>query len=467
MLTKLKVLIVIILVASAFSSHAGASPAEWTVLVYLNADNNLEPDSLRNFAQMANVGSNDKVNVVVEFDRIAKYVHTNPDWANTFRFLIKKDMLPLPFSSTEDLGEVNMGSGSALKDFVSWGKSKYPAKKYMLIIWDHGQGWRKFAASLAARKRVVEISRAVPLEINADSLKAASGVLRATEGIATSDGVTAPFRSAPGSSYRSVSNDETNGDVLYNREIADALKAALGQERIDVIGFDACLMGMLESGYAFHEVAKYMVASQELEPGAGWRYDTLLASLMSNPGQDGQSLAAATVNAYATAYTDASPEGPETTLSAVDLSKAKDLTAALSTLSDVLISKLDQELQAVIEARAAISTYAPGLGFHHVDLYLFLQELRIRTQDVSVRLAIDPVLTLLKQSVIANHVGSARKGTYGSNGIAIYFPANLHDYRSDPYSEGGYERSNTYYPVKFVQDSKWTDFLHAYWARVP
>ena len=53
-------------------------------------------------------------------------------------------MEPLPANAVEDLGEVNMGDGKALGDFITWGIQQYPAKRYMLVIWDHGQGWRLF-----------------------------------------------------------------------------------------------------------------------------------------------------------------------------------------------------------------------------------------------------------------------------------------------------------------------------------
>ena len=48
---------------------APTTKADWTVMVFLNAKNNLEPFSFGNCEQMAKVGSTDQVNVVVEFGR--------------------------------------------------------------------------------------------------------------------------------------------------------------------------------------------------------------------------------------------------------------------------------------------------------------------------------------------------------------------------------------------------------------
>ncbi|WP_371763807.1 clostripain-related cysteine peptidase [Massilia sp.] len=444
-----------------------ANMAEWTILIYMNGDNNLEPEALKNFEQLAKIGGTDEVNVIVQFDRIGKYAHTNPDWSQTLRFQVKKGTRHTPQDALQDLGEQNMGDGAVLADFVRWGKVTFPAKKFMLVIWDHGQGWRTFAANLAQRKRSIEASRAVPLKPNAITLRASSVLLRNAEGVATQDGKKAPFRSAPGSSYRSASNDETDNDVLYNREIQDGLKNVLGNERLDIIAFDACLMAMVESGYAFRDIANYFVASEELEPGLGWRYDVWLNGLVNNPKQDAQSLATWTVSAYANAYRADDDIGPSITLSAVDLSKSKELRMALSTLSDALVSRFDKDLQNIIEARAAVSTYAPGYQFYHVDLIQFLIELKKRINDEKTNSYIDNVLKITNSSIISNYAGSDRMGTYGSKGVAIYFPQNEHDYVTDPYSEGGYEKENIYYPVQFVQDSTWPDFLHAFWKRVP
>src|SRR5215213_3005576 len=264
-----------------------AQTAEWTILVFMNADNNLEPEAFVNFSQMAKIGSDDKINVLVQFDRIGKYFFTTPNWKQTLRFRVTKGMEPIPANAIEDIAEANMGDGNVLTNFVEWGKKNYPAKRTMLVIWDHGQGWRKFTSSLLDRQRALTKARALPLKDDLTTLRATSVLLRSAEGIASDDnGITASFRSAPFASYRSASNDETNNDVLYNREIQDSLKTALGGEKLDIIGYDACLMAMLETAYAMKDVGGYMVASEELEPGRGWDYEDWLKSLKSNPGMN-------------------------------------------------------------------------------------------------------------------------------------------------------------------------------------
>ena len=457
--------------ASAWQAIArpvsNAQTAEWTILIFMNGDNNLEPDALLNFNQLARVGSTDLVNVLVQVDRIGVYAHTTPDWTQTLRFRVTKDMKPLPAEALEDLGERNMGDPDVLADFVKWGMKEYPAKRYMLVIWDHGQGWRKFLSELLKKHRTLVKSRAIGTEDTLLSFRNGSVLLRNGSGIATPNNEVAPFRSAPGAPYRSASNDQTNSDVLFNREIQDSLKGALNGKKLDVIGFDACLMSMVETMYALQGVGRYLVGSEELEPARGWKYDHWLTSILAQPTQDALAMAKTTVASYQTYYTDPDTLDPDTTLSAVDLEQSQKLAKSISDLSDSLTQKIDIQLQSIIEARAATSPYAPGYSFHHVDLAHFLQQLKRRTSDPGIVKQIDAVLENITLAVKANYAGSERQGSYGSNGIAIYFPHTQRAYTTDPYNEGGYEKDNQLYPVEFVQKELWSDFLHAYWSRVP
>lgn len=114
-------------------------------MVFMNGDNNLEPWAIRNFYQMAEVSDSDRVNFIVQFDRKGTYAVTDPNWSRTLRFQIRKGTRPLPQDAVEDLGKkLNMGDREVLRDFIHWTKVRYPAKKYILVIWDHGQGWRFF-----------------------------------------------------------------------------------------------------------------------------------------------------------------------------------------------------------------------------------------------------------------------------------------------------------------------------------
>jgi hypothetical protein len=73
---------------------------------------------------------------------------------------------------------------------------------------------------------------------------------------------------------------------------------------MDVIGFDACLMSMLETAYAFRRSASLLVSSEELEPGAGWDYVPIIRSLVSQPKISSVELSKLIVAAYKDRYGD-------------------------------------------------------------------------------------------------------------------------------------------------------------------
>lgn len=425
--------------------------ADWTIMIFMNGDNNLEGDALINFRQLAEVGSSDKVNALVQFDRIAKYAHTTPDWSQTLRFRVTKGMEPLPKFALQDLGEVNMGDGRVLQDFVSWSRHQFPAKHYMLVIWDHGQGWRLLLDDLS--NDLSKTPRTRPR-----SSDTASGAETTT-----------PLGTIRGPGYRSISFDETNNDDrLYNSEIHDALRKALGNQTLDILGFDACVMSMVETAYAMRDVARYLVGSEELEPGTGWDYEDWFQRIGASSPQDGAALSKITVASYEDQYR---IRDPETTLSAIDLSGIDTLANSIDRFSAISMTKIDTELQTLVDARTATSRYGITLEtdykLYHVDLGKFLEEVTARTKDNSVREAAIETRKLIDSVVVSNYAGAKRKGPFGSNGLAIYFPSNLFEYRTDPHAENGYEKSNKKYPVAFVSEHAWADFLHDFLMRAP
>ena len=448
--------------------------AEWTVMIFMDGDNNLEEDSLIDFTEIARVGSTDRVNVVVQLDRIGKYVTRDdekyPFWTQTLRFYMTKGITPSPDNTPKeyDIGEANMGDGQTLADFVSWAKTTFPARRYALIISDHGQGWRGTVTPTDDVRALVSGSGGDLL-----TRPRVGNVIAAF-----------PFRTALGSPYRTISFDETNKDKLYNREVQDSLLKELKGEKLDLIGFDACLMAMVETGYAMRGVAAAFVGSEELEPGTGWQYDDWLGALTRTPTMDGPSLGKALVESYRKRYgTAAGDREPnlKTTLSLTDLKAMDALADAISALSKSLISKFDAEKENIKAARDACAVYAPNaLGdgrdyFYHVDLARFCEQLLQHTQDREIRQRASAVLGIVKAAVPDNYAGAARQGMFGSNGLAIYFPPSGSAYKDDWLSERGYDNSRTLatgekapdFPVEFVERHYWADFLHVYFKNFP
>jgi len=447
--------------------------AEWTVKVFMDGDNNLESFALDDFQEMARVQNSSQVNVIVQLDRIRNHADEFGDWTHTLRFKMSNGLtptvgnaLPPQVSELPDNTESNMGHPETLISFVEWARRRYPANHYMLVMWDHGDGWRLL--------HTVSLQKNLPAarEIRMDDARMADAVRgqRAAGESALID--TIPFDRSVDAPHRAISMDDTDRDRLYMREVQTALETSFPAKNLDVLGFDACLMQMVENGFAMRRVAKVMVGSEELEPGDGWQYDQWLKSLVDSPTMDEVALGRTLVRSYKQTY---ETVDPTTTLSAIDLrqSKMDILAQAISDLAEELTASLPTEVANTRSARESCTPYAPGYGYYGIDLYRFCERLIAQTTKLALRQKAQAVVQLLESSpiVLDSYAGSERQGRFGSHGIAIYFPPTKSAYDSDPfgpaYKDPSVGGGLVDYPVEFVERHRWDNFLHAYFARVP
>ena len=74
---------------------AGSEPAfavkDWTVMVYMAADNNLEAAAIDDLNEMERIGSTSQVDIVVQIDRIPGYDNSNDDWTSTRCYHVTQD----------------------------------------------------------------------------------------------------------------------------------------------------------------------------------------------------------------------------------------------------------------------------------------------------------------------------------------------------------------------------------------
>jgi len=125
-------LLAVILVAPAVLpiSHVVAQPrADWTFMVYMDADNNLDYFGYQNMEAMMSIGSTKDVNIVVlwdKYDDVANLYHVGADELN----------LVQGFSLNGE--EANMGDPETLHDFVTYTMRRFRANQYVLVMWDHG-----------------------------------------------------------------------------------------------------------------------------------------------------------------------------------------------------------------------------------------------------------------------------------------------------------------------------------------
>lgn len=357
--------------------------ADWTFMVYLDGDNNLEGAGIDDFLEMATVGSSGDVDIVVQFDRIDGFDDSNDNWTSCKRFRVTSGMTPTVANQVTDLGEVNMADPATLTDFINWATTNYSSTNYALILWNHGGGWRA---------RYDDLKKALKTATTSESKEAIKQKLEELQ--------------KPG--FKAVCWDDTSGgDSLIMSEVKSALDAATTD--MDLIGFDACLMQMIEVAHEIKDTgASVMVGSEETEPFDGWPYDTLLGDLVATPLLTPAQLGSAIVNRYYESY------GNDHTQAAVDLTRMNTLSPLVSTLADTIISSWD-------------------------------------TDEAAVKAAAQSVMDELDIAIISEQHGSSRPG---SHGLAIYFPKTLAEFDSD--------YNGTI--IDFPADTSWEEFLSDFYS---
>lgn len=362
-----------------------AAIADWTFMVYLDGDNDLEGAGIDDFLEMASIGSSGDVDIVVQFDRIDGYDSSNDDWTTCKRFHVTSTMVPTVLNEVADIGEVNMGDPATLTDFINWATTNYFSTNYALILWNHGGGWRTLYDDL---------KKALNTATTGESKEAIKQKLEELQ--------------KPG--FKAVCWDFTSGyDSLTMSEVKSALDAATID--MDLIGFDACLMQMIEVAHEIKDTgASVMVGSEESEPYDGWPYDTLLADLVATPTFTPAQLGTAIVDRYYESY------GNDYTQAAVDLTRMDTLSPLVSTLADTIISSWD-------------------------------------TNEAAVKAAAQSVMDELNIAIISEQHGSSRPG---SHGLAIYFPETVAGFDSD--------YNGTI--IDFPADTSWEEFLAYFYSSI-
>jgi hypothetical protein len=401
----------------------------WLVMLYQDADDEiLEEDMVFDLNEAELVGSTDRVTIVSQLDRYGGGYMGDGDWTGTRRYLVTKDsdLYTVNSEMVGDLGEVDMGDPQTLYDFVKWAITTYPAERYVLVLADHGAGWAGGWSD--------------------DDPTPLSGL--------TMQGI-----------------DEVLGSVV----------ADTGIGAFELVGFDACLMGQFEVMSVIAPHARYAVGSEENEPALGWGYTGFLQALADNPDMTGFELGQAIVDSYIASDMRVIDDEARSlltggdypvedvvadlfrasTMSAVDLSKAQDLNAAMNELALALMDADQAQVAAArTYAQAFSSLFTDVEQSAFIDLGSFLDLLLESIADPAVTQAAQQVKTVLEQMVIAEVHGEERPG---STGLSFYFPISL-EYSS---TFSGWDPDYASSVGRFTTASLWDDFLTFHYTGEP
>lgn len=370
-----KFLVVCLSIFMLFSfTNAFANPKKpWTLLIFINGKNNLEDFAVRNIIDMEKVGSNDWMNIVVQWEGLSNYQAT--------RMLIKKSDDPSQITSPilQNLGNVDMGSHKILENFLLWGILNFPADHYLVDVWDHGSGWHlKNNTKKFARKN--------------------------DAGMIVGD----------------ISYDEETGSIIKTEELGSVMNHVakkLGR-KVDIYASDACLMAMIEVADEMKNAVNIFAGSEDLEPAEGWPYEDFLNQWQKSPKASAKDVAALLVKSYVAAYSDGVYGRREATFSAFDLNYLPQLEAAIKYFGEQItaLSKSDQQ------KIAALAKTTKHFEFDAPDMVHFLQ--KINDSSLDLKAPSTALSLVLKQFIFANAV----EDEDDAYGLSFWLPLHSADY---------------------------------------
>jgi hypothetical protein len=366
-----------------------------TLLIYMAADNNLDASAVEDLESLRQGSYSSTIDVVVQLDRW-EFV----DSKETIRYHIKAGEL----TEIKRLKESNTGDALVLKDFIEESAKRYPSDKLVVVIWSHGSGVDDYNFYEGKRERYF-----VPKE--------------EIEEIA-------------------IAFDDTAKDFLDNIELQKALSVSV---KIDVLGFDACLMGMFELVYQLRHQADILVASQYLEPSQGWDYPRILEEL--NAQESSEQVAIQLVQFYGDYYERESYDVTQSALKTEVIEEvAKNVDAFAKVLLENIKSKNDLKYTLLSSQLFGRSDY--------VDLVDFVQKIQSRLALEVVEPYGTKLLDSLKTLIVANHTVGYRMRE--AHGVSIYFPSEKRPFKEtfEMYEQLDFSKS---YP-------HWTTLIRWYYS---
>ncbi|MEI7481842.1 MAG: clostripain-related cysteine peptidase [Elusimicrobiota bacterium] len=334
---------------------------KWTVMVFVNAKNNLESYGLSDVNEMEVTGSDDNINIVAELGRINGYSTADGDWKGGRRYLVQKDADTSKITSPVlmELPKADMGDWNHLVEFTKWSMANFPAQHYVLVVWNHGAGWNKDVVFEA---------------------------------------------------QRGISYDDETGNHITTPQLRQAM-AQIG--KIDIFAMDACLMQMAEVGYEIKDYTDYVVASEETEPGDGYTYNTWLSPLAAKSDMAAGELSKAMVDSYTDHYQAINQGATQSSVKTASFGKLVQLldgwTAEVMAANDLVNVKNAR-------TKAQAFYYATNK-----DLYHFIKLVSDATASPAVSAKGKELMDFLKTDLIFyNRAAGARYAN--SFGLAVYLP---------------------------------------------
>lgn len=456
---------------AAVEEAAAAIPAEpepdteWCLMFYIQASNNLSKFAQYNLQAMAEIGSRYNFHIAVQWHQ--------PRQQGIWRYRVEKGKIDLKYSDEQ---AQTYDCAKNLIDFVDWSVKNYPAKKYALVLWNHGVGildpvWGNpmhVNISEGSNPRI-EIDgitvnqRALESFIQGELTKSGGRVFDAADSLSGHEKDMMLHEQMQfalnilSSENRGLLFDEYNHTYLNNQRMVYALRCIkegpLKGKKLNLLGVDACLMAMAEVMLQVKDYADIFVASQEVELAQGWDYQGFLRPMIYNNVTPDE-LAKNIVQTFGDLYRGRTQLF---TQSAIKLSAIKSIYENIDQVAaayKVCFAANGQLFKTAIKrARASCLQYSTPT---YIDLHSLYTEIIVQIDGLlgsmsklgdshclrTLRALLVTGMELITGSVVAN---TASSSLARSQGISIYYPRYFID--------------ASYPKTEFAQANQWLEFL--------
>ena len=284
--------------------------AKWTIIVFINGENNLMDHAISTYNDLAMIGSTQDINIIVFIDFPTFYIENSIEkspyeflnhkekWKPSL-FLVKKGEfieVAKPFHTEQsNFRADNLYDSKYLTLFIKIAVSRYPADHYGFSYKSHGGQHTditsKFVEYCQVKLRENEIERdsSNNYSIKSEILKARidSQLKSHAEGawdMNTTDGAFVVERNNVTNKPEQIIVTFTgaNSKTLSFKRFSDAVLEGFNQ-KISILILDGCWGMSMEMANIFKKVCDYYIASNDETPAKGIGYDRLLQALLSNP----------------------------------------------------------------------------------------------------------------------------------------------------------------------------------------
>ena len=373
---------------------------KWLFMNYIGADCNLKSGMLGIVDNQEFVGSDENTHIVALVDVGHEPNPMDQTWSGARSFYVTHDEEGGKINSpviAEHGDNVDMSSYKVLKNFIVDTMKKFPADNVAIVLSDHGGG---FTGAIA---------------------------------------------------------DDSDGDFMSAPHLKQALEEAEKEtgKKLDILGFNACLMADTEAAYEFRNNADILLASEENEFNPGWYFQSILGENMDTSIKQLQKAISQKIDvtpeefAKMVVKSNGEHQDKTPTFSATDLTKMEGLAKATDNLSKAILKTEEKE---AVRNSIMVTEHYGGMWEPYCDmrdLHHIAKTLEKEVNDPDIKKASKELIKTFNETIIANAADPTKYPN--AKGLHIYAPL-------DGENSMGF-KNGSYGEVGFARDTHWDEAM--------